>query len=180
MSLEMRLGARGNLLQPGGDAYSQVLLKSPILLESQLKAIQEDKKLGSKTFGLSFAVGQAGAMEHSLTKLCADVEAAVRAGCQCVVLSDRASGGAAAALEAGRAPVPSLLATGAVHHHLIRAGLRSDTSIVVDTAQARGHRAPLFCLVWGLLWGGRCCVDTAQARARALLLFGGGALSAPP
>lgn len=74
-------------------------------------------------------------MEHALTKLCSDVEAAVRAGCQCVVLSDRHAGGAAAGLDAGKAPVPSLLATGAVHHHLIRAGLRSDTSIVVDTAQ---------------------------------------------
>jgi hypothetical protein len=40
MSLEMRLGARGNLLQPGQDAYTQVLLKSPILLESQLEAVQ--------------------------------------------------------------------------------------------------------------------------------------------
>jgi glutamate synthase (ferredoxin) len=40
MSLEMRLGARGNLLQPGEKAYTQVLLKSPILLESQLEAIQ--------------------------------------------------------------------------------------------------------------------------------------------
>jgi hypothetical protein len=74
-------------------------------------------------------------MESALTKLCADVEAAVKAGCQCVVLSDRAPGGAAGALEPKHAPVPSLLATGAVHHHLIRAGLRSDTSIVVETAQ---------------------------------------------
>jgi glutamate synthase (ferredoxin) len=92
-----------------------------------------DKTLGTKTFGLSFAVGQAGAMEHALAKLCADVEAAVRAGCQCVVLTDRPAG---TALDAAKAPIPSLLATGAVHHHLIRAGLRSDTSIVVDTAQA--------------------------------------------
>ena len=136
MSLEMRLGARGNLLQPGEKAYSQVLLKSPILVEGQLEAIQKDATLATKTFGLAFKVGQAGAMEHALTKLCADVEAAVRAGCQCVVLSDRAAGGAAGALDASSAPVPALLATGAVHHHLIRAGLRSDTSIVVDTAQA--------------------------------------------
>jgi len=40
MSLEMRLGARGNLLQPGEGAYTQVLLKSPIIVESQLEAIQ--------------------------------------------------------------------------------------------------------------------------------------------
>jgi glutamate synthase (ferredoxin) len=50
MSMEMRLGARGNLLQPGPQAYSQVLLKSPILLESELLSIQNDKQLGSQTF----------------------------------------------------------------------------------------------------------------------------------
>jgi glutamate synthase (ferredoxin) len=50
MSMEMRLGGRGNLLRPGSDTYRQVMLKSPILLESELKAIANDKQLGSKTF----------------------------------------------------------------------------------------------------------------------------------
>jgi glutamate synthase (ferredoxin) len=56
MSLEMRLGARGNLLQPGPEGYNQILLKSPVLLESELAAIQADTSLGVKTFGLSFEV----------------------------------------------------------------------------------------------------------------------------
>ena len=59
------------------------------------------------------------------------MEEAVKAGCQCVVLSDRST-----VMDPSRAPIPALLATGAVHHHLIRTYLRSDTSIVVDTAQA--------------------------------------------
>ena len=78
--------------------------------------------------------GKAGSMEAALRKLCAEVEAAVRDGCQCVVLSDRAEGGAGATTPE-RAPIPSLLATGAVHHHLIKTFQRSNTSIVVDTAQ---------------------------------------------
>ena len=41
MSLKMRLGARGNLLQPGGDAYAQILLDSPVLLEADLAAIMK-------------------------------------------------------------------------------------------------------------------------------------------
>lgn len=45
MSLEMRLGGRGNLLQPGADTYRQILLKSPILLESELDAIVADPVL---------------------------------------------------------------------------------------------------------------------------------------
>ena len=53
----------------------------------------------------------------------------MRAGCQCVVLSDKGP------LEELSPPIPPLLATGAVHHHLIRAGLRTETSIAVETAQ---------------------------------------------
>lgn len=111
----------------------QVLLKSPILLESQMETIKGDTTLKTQTFGLTFKAGTKGALEAAVQKLCSDVEAAVRAGCQCVVLSDRATG---VALDPEQPPIPSLLATGAVHHHLIRTGLRSDTSIVVDTAQA--------------------------------------------
>jgi glutamate synthase (ferredoxin) len=141
MSLEMRLGARGNLLQPGKDAYRQVLLKSPVLLDRQVEAVAADAQLGAKVFATRFTAGQEGALEAAVRALCADVEAAVRAGCQCVVLSDRAAQhgaklDAAAALDPARAPIPALMATGAVHHHLIQKGLRSDTSIVVDTAQA--------------------------------------------
>lgn len=108
----------------------QVLLNSPILLESELAAIAADKMLGSKPFKIFFEAGKAGSLEASLRKLCSDVEAAVLAGCQCIVLSDRPDGG----MEALRAPIPALLATGAVHHHLIKTSLRSDTSIIVDTA----------------------------------------------
>jgi len=140
MSLEMRLGARGNLLQPGEGAYRQVMLKSPVLLDKQILAVASDAALKARVVGTRFAVGVEGSLEAAVRALCADVEAAVRAGCQCVVLSDRATaeGGldAASALDAARAPIPALMATGAVHHHLIAAGLRSDTSIVVDTAQA--------------------------------------------
>ncbi|GLC45038.1 Ferredoxin-dependent glutamate synthase 1, chloroplastic/mitochondrial [Pleodorina starrii] len=131
MSLEMRLGARGNLLAPGADSYKQVQLDSPILLESELQAVASDKTLGTKSFKIFFEAGKEGSLEAALRKLCTDVEAAVRAGCQCVVLSDRPD---ASGMDAGRAPIPALLAVGAVHHHLIRTSLRSDTSIVADTA----------------------------------------------
>eukprot|EP00882_Tetradesmus_deserticola_P018196 GHRQ01019526.1.p3 GENE.GHRQ01019526.1~~GHRQ01019526.1.p3 ORF type:complete len:128 (-),score=58.25 GHRQ01019526.1:74-457(-) len=99
----------------------QVLLNSPILLESQLEAIAKDSTLGSKTFDTSFKAGSSGSLAAALTKLCSDVEAAVKAGCQCVVLSDRAS---ETSLQPEKVPIPSLLATGAVHHHLIRTGAR--------------------------------------------------------
>lgn len=121
---------------------TQILLKSPVLLESQLESIQGDSSLGTKTFRLSFPAGERGALEAALKKLCADVEAAVEGGCTCVVLSDRPEGGAGV-MDAARVPIPSLLAVGAVHHHLIKTYLRTSTSIVVDTAQVRG-RMPMF------------------------------------
>lgn len=71
-------------------------------------------------------------IERSLRvqELCAHAEASVRAGKGCLILSDRSDD-----MEPGRVPIPTLLAVGAVHHHLIRTGLRSDTSIVAETAQ---------------------------------------------
>lgn len=111
----------------------QVLLRSPILLESQLATIAQDAQLRSKTFDISFKAGESGALEKALKQLCTDVEAAVKAGSQCIILSDKAT---ETSMSPDVVPIPSLLATGAVHHHLIRTGLRSDTSVVVETAQA--------------------------------------------
>jgi glutamate synthase (ferredoxin) len=67
----------------------QVLLDSPILLESQMATIAQDTTLGSKTFPITFTVGAKDSLKDALNKLCKDVEAAVKAGCQCVVLSDK-------------------------------------------------------------------------------------------
>ena len=50
MSLNMRLGKRGNLLQPGPGAYTQLLLETPVLLESELEAIQTSSGLSSKVW----------------------------------------------------------------------------------------------------------------------------------
>lgn len=96
-----------------------MLLRSPILLENQVAAIKADATLATRTFDLSFKAREAGALAAALSSLCADVEAAVRSGCQCVVLSDK---GAEAGMSPDVVPIPSLLATGAVHHHLIRTG----------------------------------------------------------
>ncbi len=151
MSLEMRLGGRGNLLAPGPDTYRQVLLNSPILLEGQMAAIAADTTLGSRTFQLSFAAGKAGAMAAALSALCAEVEAAVRAGCQCVVLSDRAAHGEG--LSPDTVPIPSLLATGAVHHHLIRTGVPCPVCLLIFS---------FFCLcLFIFLWHATLCHQAA-------------------
>jgi hypothetical protein len=65
-------------------------------------------------------------MEQVLEELCGRAEAAVREGINIIILSDRAAG--------DRIPIPSLLATAAVHHHLVRKGLRTSVGLVVRPA----------------------------------------------
>src|SRR3712207_4917299 len=69
-------------------------------------------------------------MEGALRRLCESAESAVRGGSAVLVLSDRGVSGE-------QAPIPSLLATAAVHHHLVRRGIRTGTTLVVETAEAR-------------------------------------------
>ena len=95
----------------------QVLLPSPFLLENELEAIKAKTGLTNETFPLHYESGSQGALAAALQSLCKDVEAAVRNGCEVLVLSDRIS---ESELERSRPPIPTLLAVGAVHHHLIR------------------------------------------------------------
>ncbi|CAG9463312.1 unnamed protein product [Pedinophyceae sp. YPF-701] len=130
MSLEMRLGKRGNLLNPDEGTAHQILLKSPLVTEAELEHIKgQGEAFGTRVFDLTFDQGDKDGLEKAVEKICADVEAAVKDGCEIVVLSDRAGA------EAGEPQVPMLLATGAVHHHLIRKGMRSQTSIACETSQ---------------------------------------------
>ena len=76
----------------------------------------------------------------ALDRLCAEATAAVEAGHNILILSDRA-------VSAERVPIPALLATSAVHHHLIRQGLRTKTGIVVETGEAR--EVHHFCVLAG-------------------------------
>lgn len=131
MSLEMRLGGRGNLLQPGPDSYNQMLLRNPIMFEEQLQVVIDDEALQTKTFDLHFEASKKGSLKNAITDLCERVAQAVHDGAQCIVLSDRPDG----PLDKQKVPIPALLATGAVHQHLIKTKLRVETSIVVDTAQ---------------------------------------------
>jgi glutamate synthase (ferredoxin) len=133
MSLEMKLGKKGNLLQPSAEAAKQVLIDSPVLLEPELEALAGMPGLKSATLPMRFRAGAGpGTLKKALAELCAAAEKAVRGGSQLLVLTDRLKG----APEPSSIAIPALIATGAVHHHLIASGLRTEASIVVDTASA--------------------------------------------
>ena len=128
MSLEMHLGKRGSPLKPDASAAAVLHLKSPILNEAELTAATQ-QGIASRTLSTLMPIsgGPAG-LEAALSQLCSDAEAAVRNGSQILVLSDRG-------ITATTSYIPPLLAVGAVHHHLLKQGLRLQTSLVAETAQ---------------------------------------------
>jgi glutamate synthase (NADPH/NADH) large chain len=131
MSLETRLGHQRNLLAETPGHASQLVLDSPVLTDAQTTAVKS-----LSTGGLSSTVLDA-TYDPATTSLAAAVERlreeadrAADAGHDVVVLSDRATG-------PDRVPVPGLLATGAVHHHLVRSGRRNHVGLVVETGAVR-------------------------------------------
>ena len=133
MSLGVLLGRRGNLLEASPHHAAQLRLPQPVLTDAETAALRAtaDVRFAAATLPARFrAAGGPAALAAALDALCSAAEGAVRAGHALVVLSDRG-------VSAEWAPIPSLLATSAVHHHLIREGLRADASIVVETGEAR-------------------------------------------
>src|SRR5208282_3441553 len=136
MSLVSFIGPRPNLFDLEGTARRKRLeVRQPILTNEDLEKIRcighfEDS-FDTKTLDITYAVekGAAG-MQEALKRLCDRAEAAVHGRYNIIVLSDRMVG-------ADRIPIPALLATAAVHHHLIRKGLRTSVGLVVETGEAR-------------------------------------------
>ena len=128
MSLEMHLGRRGSPLRPEASAAAVLHLSSPILNEAELAAVSQQGLSATTLSTLLPVTDGPGGLAAALERLKSEAEAAVRAGSQIVVLSDRG-------ITATSTYMPPLLAVGAVHHHLLNLGLRLQTSLVVDTAQ---------------------------------------------
>ncbi|BBD67785.1 ferredoxin-dependent glutamate synthase GltB [Nostoc commune NIES-4072] len=131
MSLKVELGERGNLLEPKAEYARRLKLESPVLTDGELEAI---KLSGFATAELStrfaIATGPEG-LKAAVQSLQAQAAQSVRAGAKILILSDKANDG----ISPEDTYIPPLLAVGAVHHHLIREGLRMKTSLIVNTAQ---------------------------------------------
>ena len=131
MSLTVELGEKGNLLEPKPEYARRLKLESPVLTQTELETI---KLSGFATAELStlfpIATGPDG-LKTAVESLQKQAAESVRAGAKILILSDRTGTGIAAEYTY----IPPLLAIGAVHHYLIREGLRMKTSLIVDTAQ---------------------------------------------
>ena len=129
------LGAEGNLLQARPESCRQVRLPGPVLALEDLERLRAlDGSAGghrAATLPALFApAGGSAALQEALDGLFAQADAAIEAGATILILSDRG-------VDAERAPIPALLATAAVHHHLIRAGTRIRVGLVVESGEPR-------------------------------------------
>ncbi len=130
-SLQVRLGPQDNLLAPGPEACRQIVLPYPVLDRTDLAAVRRLHGFPATTIAATYPVAGGGAsLRKRLTEVCAQASAAIDNGAVVLVLSDRGA-------DADHAPVPSLLLTGAVHHHLVRERTRTRVGVVVEAGDAR-------------------------------------------
>jgi glutamate synthase (NADPH/NADH) large chain len=128
MSLATFVGNNGSLLEEDPLACHSVALKHPVLSNRELEKIRsiDTGIFQAHTLQCYFmADGKPGSLQKGIDRLCRYAVDAVEDGFEVLILSDRA-------IDSDHAPIPSLLATAAVHHHLIRKGLRGQVGLVIE------------------------------------------------
>lgn len=128
MSLATFVGNNGNLLNEEPLAAHSVALKHPVLNNHELEKIRsiDTGIFQAKTLQCYFrADGKPGSLQKALDRICRYAVDAAQDGFEVLILSDRA-------IDSDHAPIPSLIATAAIHHHLIRKGLRGQVGLVVE------------------------------------------------
>ncbi|MFH9293221.1 glutamate synthase large subunit [Streptomyces sp. NPDC017520] len=136
-SLRSSLGPQGNILEPTAAACRSVTLPFPVIDNDELAKlihINADGDMPGMTAatlsGLYRVGGGGDALAARIEQICTEVDAAIEDGARLIVLSDRHS-------DAEHAPIPSLLLTSAVHHHLIRTKQRTQVGLLVEAGDVR-------------------------------------------
>ncbi len=146
MSLVSMIGPRPNLLGRQAGTHKRLEVAQPILTDEDLakiRAVNEllDGAFRTATIDITWpAEAGAAGLEAALDRVCREATDNVLADVNILILSDRA-------VSADRIPIPAALATAAVHHHLIRQGLRMQTGLVIETGEAR--EVHHFCVLAG-------------------------------
>ncbi|MFD1643064.1 glutamate synthase large subunit [Halohasta litorea] len=131
-SLQSRLGEQRNLMDESPEHAHQLVLDSPVLSDEEtasIKGLDRDAD-GFESTTLDMTYDPETDLETAVEELRDDAREAIHAGADIIVLSDRGAG-------EDRIPIPSLLATGGVHHDLVRHGLRTDVGLVVESGDPR-------------------------------------------
>lgn len=133
MSLFTRLGVGQNILEESPKHTRQIHISQPVLLNEDLEKIQNMEGQGYRCATLSshfLADHQPGRLLEALDKLCDEAEKAICEGKNVIIISDRNS-------TKEYAPIPSLLAIGAVHHHLVKKKIRTSAGLVLESGDIR-------------------------------------------
>ncbi len=133
MSLEVGLGPELNLLSESPEHCKKIMLKQPIIRDKAMSRIRQAEAVGLAvaTLDATFEASKGSdGLRSALHALCSAADAAVAGGAAILIVSDRE-------ISAERAAIPALLATSAVHHHLVRAGTRLRVGLIAETGEAR-------------------------------------------
>ena len=175
-SLAAATGPEHNIFDPGPASCRQIVLPYPVIGESDLAKIihiNEDRDLpgfaAHVVDGRYLAAGGGPALRARLAEIRAEVTEAIAAGAKIIVLSDR---GATHELGGSQwAPIPSLLLTGAVHHHLIREKTRTRAGLVIEAGDVREtHHVALLIGYGAAAVCPYLAIETVQDMARSGLL----------
>jgi glutamate synthase (NADPH/NADH) large chain len=129
MTLKTRLGNLGNILDEDASQCRLLQLETPVLSNAEFAAMREYMGETAAEIDCTFAAGAGdGALRDAIRRIQQEAEDAVRGGCTHVILSDER-------VDAARAAIPMILATGAVHSYLVRQQLRTFTSLNVRSAE---------------------------------------------
>ncbi|MBL8953342.1 MAG: glutamate synthase large subunit [Myxococcaceae bacterium] len=131
MSLATSIGPDGNTLEETPEQCHRLALPGPILTNEETARVKAMHDLGVfEPRTLSCLYGVADSLEAAVEKLCDAAVEAVEHGADLLILSDRG-------VDAGKLPIPALLALSAVHQRLVRDGIRRHTGLLVETGEAR-------------------------------------------
>jgi glutamate synthase domain-containing protein 2/glutamate synthase domain-containing protein 1/glutamate synthase domain-containing protein 3 len=133
MSLATSLGSERNLFDETPHHAHKLILNQPILLNRELETLRHVSHdlFAARTLDIVWPVAEGPeGMQRALERICTQAHEAVAAGVNIIVLSDRR-------LNRQQAPIPSLLAVSAVHHHLVREGIRLRAGIILESGEPR-------------------------------------------
>ncbi|HET7046336.1 MAG TPA: glutamate synthase large subunit, partial [Gaiellaceae bacterium] len=132
MSVQASVGSERNLLAETPEHARQLVIDNPILLDAELERLRRvEGVFKAHTLDTTWPAAEGpDGLEAAVARIAAEADEALAGGANILILSDRATC-------AERAPIPSLLAVGSVHHHLVRAGTRLQAGLVVESGEAR-------------------------------------------
>jgi glutamate synthase domain-containing protein 2/glutamate synthase domain-containing protein 3/glutamate synthase domain-containing protein 1 len=131
-STRAMIGCEQNLFDETPEHSRQLTITEPVLTNDEIEKIRaiDVNGMRAKTLSTLFDPSSAGLMRKAIDELCDAASRAIEEGCSILILSDRG-------VDSKNAPIPSLLATAGVHHHLIREGTRTKVGILVESGEPR-------------------------------------------